>query len=207
MFLGIVSSILFFTFVVLIILFVVFQKNILSFPYKKVKDSNTVKELSDKDILTPHKIYSYKLGGVTFKERQEVIDKLALRTPLEIRKVVHNEKTSYAICYKGKEIGYIAYSFIKQNFNDIFKGTRYHFVLSKIELFRKKKYPYIKIWKEDTSGFDLTSILKKIDYRIGDRVFHSQYGFGIVKEIRMNSVIVKFDKLLEIKDYQNLKLK
>lgn len=199
------GTILFIVCIVLVVLFLIYQKKILSFIYNKVKNDNTVKELQDKDILTPHKVYSYKLGGV--KDLQEVIEKLSLRTPLEIRKVMNEGKTSYALFYKGKAVGYIAYSFIKQNFNDIFKGVRYNFVISKIEVFRKKKYPYIKIWKEDTSGFDLSNILKRIDYRIGDFVEHASYGTGVVQEIRMNSVIVKFKQLMEIKDLKSLKLK
>ncbi len=202
-----VGRILFIIFVILIISFFLFQDKILSFIYNKVKKDNSVKELEDKDIMTPYKVFSYKLGGTTTKDKQEIIDTLSLRTELEIRKVMKDNKVSYALYHKNKEIGFISYSFIKQNFNDIFKGIKYHFVISKIETIRKKKNVYIKIWRENTSGFDLTSILKQIDYRIGDKVVHSDLGEGIVQEIRMNSVVVKFKKVYEIKDLKSLKLK
>lgn len=202
-----IGTIIFIILVVLVILFFLFQDKILSFIYNKVKKDNSVKELEDKDIITPYKVFSYKLGGTSTKEKQEIISGLTLRSELEIRKVMKDNKVSYALFYKNKEVGFISYSFIKQNFNDIFKGIKYHFVVSKIETIRKKKNVYIKIWREDTSGFDLSSILKQIDYRIGDRVIHSDLGEGIVQEIRMNSVVVKFKKVYEIKDLKSLKLK
>lgn len=202
-----IGTIIFIILVILVILFFLFQDKILSFIYNKVKKDNSVKELEDKDIMTPYKIFSYKLGGTSTKEKQEIINGLTLRSELEIRKVMKDNKVSYALFYKNKEVGFISYSFIKQNFNDIFKGIKYHFVVSKIETIRKKKNVYIKIWREDTSGFDLSSILKQIDYRIGDRVIHSDLGEGIVQEIRMNSVVVKFKKVYEIKDLKSLKLK
>ena len=193
--------------IIAIVLFLLFERNILRFVVKKVHDSETTKEVLDKDIYSPYKIYTYKVGGTSKKDKQEIIKSLPIKEPLTLKKEIINGKTSFSLYFKDKCVGYLAAAFINKNFKDILKGAKYHIITAKIAEEKKKQVLYIKIYKHFESPFDLTDTLKKFDYRIGDKVSHTKLGNCIVKEIRMNSVVVLSNKkLYEITDFNSLKL-
>lgn len=207
MFLSVTGKIVGISVIVLVLLFLLFERNIFRFFVKKVSDHETLKEVTDKDINTPSKIYTYKVGGTSKSDKQEIIPKLPLKEHLTLKKEMVNGRTSFSLYFKDKCVGFIASGFINKNIKDILKGAKYHIIVAKIATEKKKHVLYIKIYKEMGSGFDLSATLKKFDYRVGDKVTHAKLGTCIVKEIRMNSVVVLANKkAYEITDFNSLKL-
>ena len=205
------STILFVIFAVLVLCFLTFDSKILKALINKVNTLETKDEIYDDDIPTSNKIFTYKLTGTNNYKRQDNIRKSKVGTPLVIKEVKKDKTTYLSVQCKEKEIGVITKKFLETVVPDIFQGARYEVLLSKIECISDHYYAYIKIYKSETTMenqfFDRSNILKQIDYRVGDQVISKEFGKGIVLEIKMNSVVVKFKAGMKVvSDYKSLKL-
>ena len=211
MVLSMVSTIIFIILATLILGFLIFDSRILKALITKVNTLETKDEIYDDDIPTSNKIFTYKLTGTNNYKRQDNIRKSKVGTPLVIKEVKKDKSTYLSVQCKDKEIGVVTKKFLETVVPDIFKGAKYEVILSKIECINDHYYAYIKIYKAEVTSenqfFDRSNILKQIDYRVGDQVMSKEFGKGVVLEIKMNSVVVKFKAGMKvISDYKSLKL-
>ena len=196
---------------VVILGFLVFDSKVLKALVAKVNTIETKSELYDADIATSNKIYTYKLTGTNNYKRQDNIKKARVGSFLVIKEVKKNKQTYLSVQCNDKELGVITKKYLETVAADAFDGVRYEFRLSKVECVNDQYYAYIKLYKAETLAenqfFDRSDILRQIDYRVGDQVVSKEFGKGLVVEIKMNSVVVKFkDGIKVINDYKSLKL-
>lgn len=209
--LSAVKTVIFVVILAVILGFLVFDSKVLKLLVKKVGELETKEELYDSDIPTSNKIYTYKLTGTNNYKRQDNIRKSRIGSFLVIKEVKKDKQTYLSVQCNDREIGVITKKYLETVAPDFLKGTRYEFRLAKIECINEHYYAYIKLYKSETTAenqiFDKSAILKQIDYRVGDEVLSKEYGRGVVIEIRMHSVAVKFKEGIKvISDYKSLKL-
>ncbi len=209
--LGALKTIIFVAILALIIGFLIFDSKILKVLVNKVNTLETKDEVYDQDISTSNKIYTYKLTSTNNYKIQDNIRKSRVGSYLVIKEVKKDKKSYLSVQCNGREIGIVTKKYLETVAPDFLKGEKYEFILSKIESINDHYYAYMKLYKSETLTenqiFDRSEILKNIDYRVGDKVYSKEYGEGVVIEIKMHSVVVKFKKDIKfINDYKSLKL-
>jgi hypothetical protein len=210
-FLSAGKTIIFILILLIILGFLIFDSTILKSLVRKVNAIETRSELYDDDIPTSNKIFTYKLTQTNNYKRQDNIKKARVGSFLVIKEVKKDRQSYLSVQCNDKEIGVITKKYLETVAPDFLEGVKYEFRLSKIEIVNEHYYAYIKLYKSDATAddqfFDKSAILKQIDYRVGDEVMSKEFGKGVVVEIRMHSVVVKFEKGIKIiNDYKSLKL-
>jgi len=209
--LSMIKTVIFVALAALILGFLIFDSKILKMLVTKVNTLETRDELYDNDIPTSNKIFTYKLTNTNNYKRQDNIKKSKVGSYLIIKEVKKDSKSYLSVQCNGKELGVITKKYLDTVAPDVFKGVKYEVRLSKIECINDHYYAYIKLYKCETltenQFFDRSEILNQIDYRVGDEVNSKEFGRGVVIEIKMHSVVVKFKQGIKvINDYKSLKL-
>lgn len=211
MVLSVGRTIVFIVILLVILGFLIFDSTILKTLVKKVNTIETRTELYDSDIPTSNKIFTYKLTQTNNYKRQDAIKKARVGSFLVVKEVKKDKQTYLSVQCNDKELGVITKKYLETVAPDALEGVKYEFRLAKVECVNEHYYAYIKLYKSEVTAddqfFDKSSILKQIDYRVGDEVMSKEYGKGVVIEIRMHSVVVKFSKGIKIvNDYKSLKM-